>query len=227
MKEIGYYFFNLSVMQSALPTLLSGLLVTIKVSGAIIGLGFSLGLVLAIVRTLEVKYVSKVVNLVIKLYVDLLRSTPYLVLVTLVYYGLGFVGINLSPFWATVASFGACLSAFAEEIFRAGIEAIDRGQIEASRSLGLTHLQTLRFVVLPWVIRISFPPFTNRSIAIVKAVSMASAITLPELMKQARHLQAVMANPTPLIQAAIIYVLLFFPLVRFSLFLERKMGREN
>ncbi len=222
---ISNYFFNLQIMKQALPVLASGLWVTVKVSLAIMGVGFITGLILAVIRTLDIKYIQKPLNFLIKLYADVLRAVPYLVFVTVVYYGGPYIGLRLSPFWSTVVTFGACLSAFAEEIFRSGIEAIDKGQIEAARSLGMTHLQTMRHVILPWAIMVAVPPLTNRTIAITKAVSLASAITLPELLKQARHYQAVVANPTPLIEAAIIYILLFFPLVRFSLYLERKMGK--
>ena len=222
--DIIKYFFDPEIMVKALPTLANGLWVTIKVSVTIMAVGFGVGLFLAIIRALDLKYIDKPINFLIDLYADVLRASPYLVLVTIVYYGAPFLGVRFSPFWATVVTFGACLSAFAEEIFRGGIEAIDKGQVEAARASGLSSFQTLWYVVLPWAVMVSVPPLTNRTIAITKAVSLASAITLPELLKQARHLQALYANPTPLVEAAIIYVLLFFPLVRFSLYLERKMG---
>ena len=227
LSAIGEYFFNLPLMKQGLPVLASGLWVTVKVSFTIMAFGFSVGLFLALIRALDIKYIGKAINFLIKLYADVFRASPYLVLVTVVFYGAPFLGVRLSPFWATVITFGACLSAFAEEIFRAGIEAIDKGQIEASRALGLSNFQTLWYVVLPWALMVSVPPLTNRTIAITKAISLASAITLPELLKQARHLQAIYANPTPIVEAAIIYVLLFFPLVRFSLYLERKMGKTK
>ena len=227
LAEIGKYFFDIQLMLKSLPVLANGLWLTIKVSLTIMAVGFGVGLILAMLRALNLKYIGKPLNLLIDIYADVLRASPYLVLVTIVYYGAPFLGVQFSPFWATVATFGACLSAFAEEIFRGGIEAIDKGQIEAARATGLSNYQTLRYVVLPWALTVSVPPLTNRTIAITKAVSMASAITLPELLKQARHLQAIYANPTPLIEAAIIYVILFFPLVRFSLYLERKMGKTE
>lgn len=227
IAEIGKYFFDLQLMLKSLPTLARGLWVTIKVSFTIMAVGFGVGLFLAILRSLNLKYIGKLLNFLIDLYADVLRASPYLVLVTIVYYGAPFLGVRFSPFWATVATFGACLSAFAEEIFRGGIEAIDEGQIEAARASGLSNFQTLWYVVLPWAVMVSVPPLTNRTIAITKAISMASAITLPELLKQARHLQAIYANPTPLVEAAIIYVILFFPLVRFSLYLEKRMGRAE
>lgn len=220
------YFFNGEVMWKALPLLYSGLVVTLKVSLTVAGLGFVIGLLLALVRIglARVKIVGRLVSSIIRVYVDVLRASPYLVLLSLVYFGLPFLGINLSTFWATVITFSACLSAFAEEIFRAGIEAIDRGQWEAARSLGLGFVHTMRHVILPQAIRISIPTLTNRTVAISKAISMASAIALPDLLKQARWAQGIFANPSPLIEAACIYILLFFPLVRLTLYLERRWG---
>jgi polar amino acid transport system permease protein len=222
---IYFYFFNVQIMLKVFPTLLSGLWVTIKVSMSIIGIGFPLGLILAVIRSMDLRYIGRPINLLIRVYVDLLRASPYLVLVSLVYFALPFVGIQLSTFWATVLSFGACLSAFAEEIFRAGIDAVGKDQKEASRSLGLTYLQTMLYVVLPQAIRLSVPTLTNRTVAITKAISMASAIALPDLLKQARSAQALVANPTPLVQAAIMYVILFYPFVRLTLHLEKRMGK--
>ena len=227
LSGIGRYFFNGEVMLKALPLLASGLLVTLKVSCMVAGIGFGTGLILALIRTgiAKTRVVGKAVGFLIRVYVDLLRASPYLVLLSLVYFGLPFLGINLSTFWATVITFSACLSAFAEEIFRAGIEAIERGQWEAARSLGLNFFDTMRHVILPQAIRISIPTLTNRTVAISKAISMASAIALPDLLKQARWAQGIFANPSPLIEAALIYILVFFPLVRLTLFLERKWGK--
>lgn len=227
LAGIYQYFFNVQIMAKALPALLSGLLVTIKVSGAVIGLGFSFGLLLAVVRTSPVRYIGRIINLLIKIYVDVLRACPYVVLVTLIYFALPFIGIQLNTFWATVVCFSACLSAFAEEIFRAGILAISKGQVEAARSLGLSHIQTMVNVVLPQGVLLSIPTLTNRTVAIAKAISMASAIALPDLLKQARSAQALLANPTPLVEAALIYIALFYPLVKFTLYLEKRFGKNS
>jgi polar amino acid transport system permease protein len=83
----------------------------------------------------------------------------------------------------------------------------------------------MRYIILPQGVKIAIPTLTNRTVAITKAISMASAIALPDLLKQARSIQALVANPTPLVEAAIIYIALFYPLVKFTLYLERKMGK--
>jgi len=226
-NEIVKYFFNSQIMVKALPLLASGLVVTLEVPCIVVGIGFTVGLILAVIRVgvANVPILGHPIRLLIRVYVDLLRASPYLVLLSLIYFGLPFLGLNLSAFSAAVITFSACLSAFAEEAFRAGIEAIDRGQWEAARSLGLNFAQTMGYVILPQAIRISIPPLTNQAVAIAKAISMASAIALPDLLKQARWAQGIFANPTPLIEAAIIYILLFFPLVRLIAFLERRLGK--
>jgi len=224
---IGHYFFNLDIIGKSMNLLLSGLLVTLQVAFFVILIGFSTGLILALLTTVRMKYVGKTLKILIRIYVDVLRASPYLVLLSLVYFGLPFAGINFSTFWATVITFSACLSAFIEENIRAGIEAVDSGQTEASRSLGLSAFQTMFNVVLPQALRISIPTLTNRTVAITKALSMASAIALPDLLKQARHAQGIFANPSPLIAAAAIYILLFFPFVRLIMFLEKRWRYDH
>lgn len=224
---IGHYFFNIDIIRKSFALLMEGLLVTLQVAGLVILIGFTIGLVLALLTTINMKYVGRTLRVFIRIYVDLLRASPYLVLLSLVYFGLPFAGINLSTFWATVITFSACLSAFIEENIRSGIEAVDFGQIEASRSLGLSALQTMFNVILPQALRISIPTLTNRTVAITKALSMASAIALPDLLKQARHAQGIFANPSPLIAAAVIYVILFLPFVRLIMFLERRWRYDN
>ena len=119
-------------------------------------------------------------------------------------------------------------SAYVAEIFRAGIEAVSRGQFEASRSLGLTQSQTLRFVILPQAVRLVLPPLTGNAVSIMKDTATASVVALPELLQQATSRQALAANPTPLIGAALIYVALLYPLVRLvSNFENRARNRSG
>lgn len=104
-------------------------------------------------------------------------------------------------------------AAYTAEIFRAGIEAIPKGQFEASEALGLANRDTMIDVILPQAIRIVIPPLTNNCINVLKDTALASVVAMPDLLKQATQAQALAANPTPLIGAAIIYVLLLMPMV--------------
>ena len=153
---------------------------------------------------------------------------PLLVFLVLIYYALPFVKILLPAFLSAVLAISMIASAYVAEIFRAGIEAVSRGQFEASRSLGLTQSQTLRFVILPQAVRLVLPPLTGNAVSIMKDTAAASVVALPELLQQATSRQALAANPTPLIGAALIYVALLYPLVRLvSNFENRARNRSG
>jgi polar amino acid transport system permease protein len=227
--ELVHYFFNGRVFLETLPELGRGLWVTVQIAFLSVSMGFVLGLTLAIIRVSVKRATSywlvRLLNLPIAFYVDALRSIPPLVTLIVVYYALPYIGVSLPRFWAAVLTFVAVLSAFAEEIFRAGIESIAPEQVEAARSLGISYLQTMRHVVIPQGFRVAIPPLTSRTIAVTKDVSLASVIGVADLLKAARASQAFLANPTPLISAALLFTLVFLPLVRLSRQLEKKLAQ--
>jgi len=229
IHDLIHYFFNGHVFLETLPQLVRGLWVTIQIAFLSIVMGFVLGLVLAIIRVAVKRSTNtwpiRLLNLPIAFYVDALRSIPPLITLVVVYYALPYLGIYFPRFWAAVLTFAVVLSAFAEEIFRAGIESIGRGQVEAARSLGLSYLQTMRYVIIPQGFRVAIPPLTSRTIAITKDVSLASVIGVADLLKAARASQAFLANPTPLVSAALLFTLVFLPLVRISMYLERRLAK--
>jgi polar amino acid transport system permease protein len=228
LQDLFYYFFNPKFFILTLPELLKGLLVTVEIAVLSLAFGFFLGLILAVVRV-AIRHtgkqpILKVLNIPIVLYVDVFRAIPPLVTLVIVYYALPFISITIPRFWAAVLTFAVILSAFAEEIFRATIEAIDPGQIEAARSLGLSYLQSMASVVIPQAFKIALPPLTSRLIAVTKDVSLASVIGVGDLLKKARAAQSLYANPTPLLSAALLFTLLFLPLVRLSMYLEKRLS---
>lgn len=202
-------FFNTRVLLDALPALMQGLWTTILLGLASIVAGLVLGLVVSLVRI----YAPGWLRLIAKIYIDIFRSIPILVLLILVYYALPFVGIRLTSFWAAWLALSLVSGAYTAEIFRAGIEAIPRGQFEASQALGLNYRFMMVDVVLPQAIRIVIPPLTNNCINVIKDTALASVVAMPDLLKQATQAQALAANPTPLIGAALIYIILLWPLV--------------
>ena len=113
---------------------------------------------------------------------------------------------------ATALSLVSC--AYTAEIFRAGIEAIPKGQFEAAEAIGLSFFHTMRDVVLPQALRIVTPPLTSNCINVLKDTALASVVAMPDLLKQATQAQALSANPSPLIGAALLYLALLLPLVR-------------
>ncbi|KQT43003.1 ABC transporter permease [Aureimonas sp. Leaf454] len=219
--DIVSTFFNVEVLWRSLPLLLSGLWRTILLGVLSIALGLVFGILLALVRL----YAAKPLRLLAIVYIDVFRALPVLVWLVLVYYAFPFLGIRFSPFVSACFALTTVSAAYAAEIFRAGIEAIPRGQFEAAQAIGLSPLLVMAKVILPQAIRIVIPPLTNNSINVLKDTALASVVALPDLLKQATQAQALAANPTPLIGAAILYLLLLLPLVRIVSRFEK--GRER
>jgi polar amino acid transport system permease protein len=213
-------FFNLKVMAQYLPKILEGMLVTLQLAVCIVATGILAGLVLALVRAFRIRPV----NWGIILLVDILRALPPLVIIILFYFALPGVGIRLSGFVSTWLALSLVLTAFAEEIFWAGILAVPRGQWEASRSTGLTFIQTLQCVVLPQAVRLTIPPLTNRTIAITKGTELGAVVAVGEILYQAQTGLSFSYNPSPLTLGAIAYVLLFVPIVYFGRWVESRFA---
>jgi polar amino acid transport system permease protein len=211
-------FFNWSVLRGALPMLMQGLGITVMLGALSIVLGLAGGLLLALVRL----YGPAPLRATARIYIDVFRSIPILVLLVLVYYAFPFVGVRLSSFASTVLTLSLVSAAYAAEIFRSGIEALPKGQFEASEAMGLSFLDTMRDVVLPQAFRIVVPPLTSNCINVLKDTALASVVAMPDLLKQATQAQALAANPTPLIGAAVLYLLLLLPLVRLVGYFEAR-----
>jgi polar amino acid transport system permease protein len=216
--DIIHTFFNGPVFIEAFPMLMRGLLTTIMLGVVSIMLGLVSGLALSLTRV----FARAPFQLASKIYIDVFRSIPLLVLLVVIYYALPFVGIRLSSFSAAAAALSLVSCAYVAEIFRAGIEAIPRGQFEASDALGLGFFSKMRDVVLPQAVRIVIPPLTSNCINVLKDTALASVVAMPDLLKQATQAQALAANPTPLIGSAVIYLILLLPLVRLVSYFEKR-----
>jgi polar amino acid transport system permease protein len=216
-------FLNYRVFVETLPLILSGLMTTLTLGVTCIIVGFVAGIFLAMLRL----YAARPVRLITIAYIDVFRSIPVLVLLFVVYYALPFAGVRLSSFTSAAAAISMVSAAYSAEIVRAGIEAVPRGQFEAARALGLHFVFTMRKVVLPQALRIVVPPLTSNAINVIKDTALASVVAMPDLLKQANQAQALAANPTPLIVAAAIYLLILLPLVRLVGVLERQFARNR
>jgi polar amino acid transport system permease protein len=217
-------FFNRQVLVESLPMLLQGLGVTVRLGAVSILAGLAGGLSLSLIRL----YAAPALRACARVYIDVFRSLPLLVLLVLVYYALPFVGLRLSSFAAAATALSLVSCAYTAEIFRAGIEAVPRGQFEAAAALGLRFRDSLRHVILPQALRIVMPPLTSNCINVMKDTALASVVAMPDLLKQATQAQALAANPTPLIGAAVLYLALLLPLVRLVGYVEarqRSMAR--
>lgn len=216
-------FLNAEVMRRTFPMLLQGLWITLQLGAASIVAGLVLGLGLSMLRL----YAPAPVRFLTRVYIDIFRSIPLLVLLIIVYYALPFVGLRLSPFVSAMTALTLVSGAYTAEIFRAGIEALPKGQFEASAALGLSGGQTMADVILPQAVKIVIPPLTNNSINVVKDTALASVVAMPDLLKQATQAQALAANPTPLIVAAAIYVAFLWPLVALVSRMERRFAARR
>ena len=213
-------FFKLSVMQDYLPEIIDGFLLTCYLALEIVVSGLALGLFLALVRT----YRFWATNLLIVAFVDIMRALPPLVFILLLYFGLPGVGINLTGFEVTWLTLSLVLAAFSEEIFRAGILAVPKGQWEASRSTGLGFGQTLVYVIMPQAFRLTVPPLTNRTIGITKNTALGTVVGVGEILNQATTGQSFSGNASPLVLGAIAYLILFVPVVIFGRWVETRFA---
>ena len=219
MNDIVENFFNIDVLIRSRHLLLIGFRMTLQLIGLGVLLAMGSGLVLAVLRHAGKRFL----NPFIVVYIDIVRAVPIIVTLMLIYYTLPFVGIRLPAFWAAILAMSLNGGAYYSEIFRAGIEAVSKGQGEAARSLGLTYLQTMRHVTLPQAMRIVLPPLTTNTLELIKASAVASTVALPDLLRQALQSQSTTLNATPLVGALVLYLILLLPLVQLVTFFERRM----
>jgi polar amino acid transport system permease protein len=211
-------FFNVDVMVSAIPALMRGFFNTLLLGLLACGIGIPVGLLISLVRL----YAPKPFRWLAIGYIDIFRALPVLVVLILIYYALPFVGIRFSSWVSATLAFTFIMSAYSAEVFRSGIESIPNGQFEAAHALGLTFLQTLYKVILPQAVRVVIPPATSNCVSMFKDTSLASTVALPELLKEANDAQALYANPSPLIGAALVYLAFLWPMVRLVGYLEKR-----
>lgn len=218
MQDFLEAFLNWEIMREASPILWQGLRATLLLSLLVVPLGLLGGIILAVLSTLP----SPWLRWPLRVWVDIFRALPPLVLLIFIFAGLPFLGLEISAWSAVAIGFFLNTGAYYGEILRAGIESVPRGQVEAARSTGLTSAQTMRFIVLPQAVRNVLPDLISNTLEVVKLTSIASVVALPELLFQARQAQSVTYNASPIVAAAIIYFILLWPVVRLLSRLENK-----
>jgi polar amino acid transport system permease protein len=202
--------------------MLGGVWLTIALSVLAIILSVVLGLLVALLGLSE----RKSLRIANRVYVEIFRAIPMLVMVLWVYYGLPVVlGIKLGPFEAGVLALAFCDSAFEAEIFRGGIQSIEKGQTEASRSLGLGYYHTMRYIILPQAIRRILPPLGNQFVYMLKMSSLVSIIGLLELTRRANELTVTEYRPLEIYTVLVLeYLVLILVVSYFVRKLERRMN---
>jgi His/Glu/Gln/Arg/opine family amino acid ABC transporter permease subunit len=216
-------YFNVEIAKEILPYLLQGAILTLIFSASSEFFGIILGLFLAILRVMRVKIFS----FLALCYIDFFRGTPLLIQIIFIYYALPYIGVNLPAPMAGVMALALNSGAYVSEIFRAGIESIERGQMEAARSLGMNYYLAMRYVILPQTVRRLLPPLTNEFIALIKDSSLLSVIAVAELLRVAKESMTWKLNPTSLTAAALLYLLMTLPLTRLVAYMENKLKKGD
>ncbi len=207
-----------------MPQLLAAAGGTLRMTALAYILGAIAGLLIALARLSRGRLLSAPAIF----YIEIVRGTPALTQLFLIYFGLGSIGLAFSAFEAAVVGLGLNYAAYMAEVYRAGIEAIHRGQREAAQSIGMTQGQAMRHIILPQAVRIILPPMANYAISLLKDTSVASLISAPELMLRARDLSSEYFMPMELyLIAGLMYLAMAYPLSQAVRRLERYFARGH
>ena len=216
---------DLEIITSSFPLLLAGAGVTIEITALSVGFGMAIGIVISLIRMTGIRLLRILGNV----YVDFLRGTPLLVQIFLVYFALpALIHQQVDAFFAAVFACSINSGAYVAEIFRGGIESIDRGQMEAGRSLGMNWWQTMRFVILPQAFKRIIPPLGNEFIAMLKDSSLVSVIGFEELTRRGQLIIArTYASFEIWLSVAFIYLIMTFAVARLVGLLERRYKKNE
>jgi polar amino acid transport system permease protein len=206
-----------------LPILLQGVALTIIVTIGSLALSTVLGLIWALMRVSGVSVLSKISAGLI----NVIRGIPIIVMLFYLYFVMPDLGITLTALQASIIGLGISYSAYQAENFRAGIEAIDKGQVEAAQTIGMGWWLTMRRVVLPQAVRIVLPPYGNIMIMMLKDSSQASTITVAELALQGKLIaSSTFKNTSVFTMVALMYLAMSIPLILLVRHFEKKAGRK-
>ncbi len=200
---------------------LNGTGVTLFVSFFGVILGVVIGIVLALMKLSK----NKVLHYFSKGYIDFVRGTPLLVQIYIVYYGLDKIGISLPDIWAAILAVSLNSSAYVAEIIRAGVQSIDKGQMEAARSLGMPHSTAMRFIIIPQAIKNILPALGNEFIILIKESAIISIIGVHDLMYNTDTVRGISFRPfSPLIITALIYFVITYTMSKLVNSVERRLS---
>ncbi len=215
---------NVDLMINSIPLLIAGAGITIQITAISVGLGMIIGMFVGIARICNVK----LLRVLATVYIDFLRGTPLLVQIFLIYFALPMVlGQRVDPFIAAITACGINSGAYIAEIFRAGIQAIDEGQMEAGRSLGMTWVQTMRYIIVPQAFKNIVPPLGNEFIALLKDSSLVSVIGFEELTRRGQLIIARTYGSLEIwITVAVIYLIMTLTISRLVSYIEKRLDTK-
>ena len=203
-------------------TYIDATVTTLKVSLIALLIGLLLGIVICLAKISTIK----VLNLLATIYVEVIRNTPILVQIMIIYFALPEVGISFTPFMSAIIALSINSGAYVSEIFRSGILAIDKGQMEAGRSLGLSYFQTMKFIILPQALKNSLPALGNEFISLVKESSIVYFVGVADIMFAANTIKnATYETFGPYLIAAAIYFIITSVLSFLVKRLEKKLAK--
>lgn len=220
MDSFVQNFFNTNILQQVWPYLLLGLGQTLILAALVIPVGALVGLAIAAAQTAT----RGPVRTIFSVWIDFWRAFPPLVLLIYLFFGMPLLGYDIGMHMAIAITFTLNTSSYFAEIFRAGIESVPRGQWEASRASGMSWWQSFIVVVLPQSVRTVLPDLLSNVITVTQLTSLASVVGMNELLHTAQLSQATTYNVTPIIAAALLYLIVLWPLVRLVSFLD---GRRH
>lgn len=216
--------FNLEIFIDGLPYLLKGAVMTLRLTLISVSIGIILGLILSLGRISK----NPIFRYPTGLYIEIIRGTPLLMQLLIIYYALPSIGLNLPAVTAAITGLSLNSAAYVGEIFRGGIQSIEKGQMEAARSLGMAYFQAMRYIILPQAFRRVLPPLTNEFASMLKESSLASTLAVTELLRSGRELVAWKANVfSPFIGVTIFYLIMTIPLTRLSSYLEKRLKKGD
>ena len=212
--------FDMNLVVNSFPLLLVGAGVTIQITVLSTAIGFVIGLIVGVARISHLRPL----RMLAEVYVEFFRGTPLLVQIFLFYFALPVItGQRIDPFIAAISACGINSGAYVAEIFRAGIQSVDEGQMEAGRSLGMTWLQTMRYIIVPQAFTRVIPPLGNEFIAMLKDSSLVSVIGFEELTRRGQLIIAKTYGSFEIwMSVAVIYLVMTLTISRFVAYLERR-----
>ncbi|MDD3395852.1 MAG: amino acid ABC transporter permease [Acidaminococcaceae bacterium] len=212
--------FDWELINNSIPLLLTGAGITVEITALSVFFGFCIGIFVGVARLAKLR----LIRYAAAVYVDFIRGTPLLVQIFLVYFALpAVIGSRVDPFLAAIAACSINSGAYVAEIIRAGIQSIDKGQMEAGRSLGLSWGQTMRYIVMPQAFKRIIPPLGNEFIAMLKDSSLVSVIGFEELTRRGQLIIArTYASMEIWAAVAIIYLIMTLTISRLVAYLERR-----
>lgn len=220
-------FYNAIVPDQRYLAYIDGLKVTLLISLLAILLGIAIGIIVAVLNVTATNYKMKWLNTICNVYINVIRGTPLMVQL-LIIYNLVFTSRNANELVVGAVCFGINSGAYVSEIIRAGIESIDRGQMEAGRSLGFDYLQTMRLIILPQAVKNILPALGNEFITLIKETSVAGVIAVTDLTKAAQYIGSRTWDILPpLIIAAVCYLVMVMGLSKLLSLFERRLSKGD